>query len=150
MELDEIDAQLVEQLRLNGRSSNREVGRILGISEGTVRQRLKKLEEGKLIKLGVVVDARVYGAPAAAFVRIRAEPKHVQHLVQWIGASELCSFAGITLGRFDIIALLGAPKREGLVNFIDQELAAREGIVFLDVREPIGYAKHRFDLIHIP
>src|SRR5262249_49532383 len=43
--LDEIDLGLIEALAKDGRQSNREVGRQLGVSEGTIRSRLRRLED---------------------------------------------------------------------------------------------------------
>lgn len=48
-------------LRENGRVSNREVAHLLNISEGTVRQRLKKLLDRKAIRLGPIIDSEASG-----------------------------------------------------------------------------------------
>ena len=64
MSFDPLDAAILDLLRQNGRMSNREIGRALDISEGTVRQRLKKLEDRKAMRLGVVIDIEAAGMAA--------------------------------------------------------------------------------------
>ena len=150
MKLDELDTLIVHELQKNGRSSNRRVADALGVSEGTIRQRLTKLEAAKLMRLGVVADAETLGLVAGAYVRIRAEPRAVRDIAKTIASFEPCAFVGLTVGRFDIIAFFNATSREEIVDVIDNQIAVLQGVVAVDVREPVGYAKHRYDLVHIP
>lgn len=150
MVIDDVDLAIIKELQKNGRSSNREVARVLNVSEGTIRQRLKKLEAAKAVRLGVVTDSTALGQTSAAYVRIKAQPRHAKFIAGKIADFPSCAFVGLTMGRFDIIAFVSASSREELVRVIDAEIAVMEGVLVLDVREPVGYAKHRFDLIHIP
>lgn len=149
-DLDETDLAIVRELQRNGRSSNREIARVLDISEGTVRQRLKKLEVTKAIRLGLVVDAAASGKTAAAYVRIKVEPRYAASIAQRIAKFPDCPFSGLTAGAYDVIAFINAPSREGLIALVENEIATMKGVVQLDVREPVGTLKHRYDLIHIP
>jgi len=150
MLIDDVDLAIVKELQKNGRSSNREVARVLGVSEGTIRQRLKKLEAAKAMRLGLVTDSTALGQTAAAYVRIKVRPRHAKAIAARIAEFASCAFVGLTVGRFDIVAFVSAASRDELVRVIDAEIAVMEGVLQLDVREPVGYAKHRFDLIHIP
>ena len=149
MLVDDVDLAIIRELQKNGRSSNREVARVLGVSEGTIRQRLKKLEATRAMRLSLVTDPAALGQTAAAYVRIRARPRDARAIAASIADFPCCAFLGMTVGRFDIIAFLNTKTREELVRVVDTEIAVMEGVRQLDVREPVGYAKHRFDLIHI-
>ena len=48
--MDTIDRQLIEALRLNGRSSWAELGRIVGLSGPSVQERVRRLEERGLTR----------------------------------------------------------------------------------------------------
>jgi Lrp/AsnC family transcriptional regulator for asnA, asnC and gidA len=150
MLVDDVDLAIVKELQKNGRSSNREVARVLGLSEGTIRQRLKKLEAAKAMRLGLVTDSTALGQTAAAYVRIKARPRDAKAIAMKIADFPCCAFVGLTVGRYDIVAFISASTREELVRVVDAEIAVMKGVLQLDVREPVGYAKHRFDLIHIP
>lgn len=149
MLMDGMDRLIIAELQKNGRSSNREVARVLGVSEATIRQRLKKLDTAKIMRLGLVVDTQALGRTAAAFVRMKLHPRRARLIASAVRNLECCDFVGLTVGRFDLIALLVAESREALAQSLD-EVAALEGVALLEVREPVGYAKHRYDLIHIP
>ena len=96
------------------------------------------------------MDAGATGDAAVAVLRIKAQASAASRLADAISKLPACSFAGLTAGRFDMIALIGAASREILAERIDQQVSSLEGIEFLEVREPMKYVKHRFDLVHIP
>lgn len=149
MNLDDFDLAIIRELQKNGRSSNREVARVLDVSEGKIRQRLKKMQDTKAMRLGLVTDSDARGRTFAAYVRIKAQLRHVKTIATKIAEFPTCAFAGITVGRFDIVAFISATSRDELARVIDGEIAVMEGVLQLDVREPVGYSKHYFELIHI-
>ncbi|MDB5969974.1 MAG: AsnC family transcriptional regulator [Hydrocarboniphaga sp.] len=149
MKLDDIDNAILAALGQNGRMSNREVGRDVGVSEGTVRQRLKKLEAAKAMRLGLVVDITVTGRVTVAYVRIKAKPDRIRAIAKEIAAMDDCSFVGLSVGSFDIVTLFNARTRGELAEYIDNRIAKISGVLAIDVREPIASIKHRYDLIHV-
>jgi len=44
-QLDEISKQIIEQLQHDGRKSYAEIGKVVGLSEAAVRQRVQKLTD---------------------------------------------------------------------------------------------------------
>ena len=55
--MDELDAQIIAMLRKDGRASNAGIARNVGVSEGTVRRRLKRLVQEKFIQVVAVLEA---------------------------------------------------------------------------------------------
>ena len=53
--LDQADLAIVERLSRDARVSNREIAEQLGVTEGTVRARVKRMEEEKLSAGGIVI-----------------------------------------------------------------------------------------------
>ena len=149
IKLDAMDHAILDLLRDNGRMSNREVARFLGTSEGMVRQRLKKMTDAKAMRLGLVADVGTVGFVASVIVRMRTAPNAARAVAQAAAALECCAFSGLTLGRFDVLVYLVGQTRQELAAVIDERLAPLDGVVEIDVREPVGSAKHRFDLVVI-
>ena len=54
--LDEINGQIIDILREDGRSSNASIARRLGMSEGTIRRRLNMLINSGIVKVNVILD----------------------------------------------------------------------------------------------
>lgn len=150
MTLDELDLAIIRELQKNGRSSNRRVADVLSVSEGTIRQRLAKLESAKLMRLGVVSDADALGLLGGVYVRLRTLPRRAKEIADTLAGYESCVFVGLTVGRYDIIAFFNALTREEVIEIVDTKITPLSGVLGIDVREPVGYVKHRFDLIHIP
>ena len=48
--VDNFDKNIIEILESDGRASNAEIARSIGVSEGTIRRRLKKLIDNKELK----------------------------------------------------------------------------------------------------
>lgn len=149
MKLGEIDEAILGVLQINGRTSNREVARQLGISEGTVRVRLKKMVEEKAMRLGLVCDIGSMGITAAAIVRIKAVPECVQSIAAGLAGLDNCKFVGLTLGSYDILVYLLGQSRQEISDIVDKHIANIPGVTSIDVREPTGSKKQRFDLTHV-
>ena len=61
VELDEIDGKLIELLQRNGRASNIELARQMGVSEGTIRRRFRNLVKEEVIRVVAIPDASKLG-----------------------------------------------------------------------------------------
>ncbi|MES2263999.1 MAG: Lrp/AsnC family transcriptional regulator [Pseudomonadota bacterium] len=149
MKLDQTDSAILDLLREDGRMSNREVGRALGISEGTVRQRLRKLVDSQSMRLGLVTDIHTSGLAVGVTVRIKALPERIRAIAQALTELEASTFVGLTLGRFDIVAVLVARSRIEAADIIDNQIASIDGVREVDAQEPVSYTKHRYDLVYI-
>ena len=51
--MDELDRKIISLLERNGRASNARIARDVGVSEGTVRRRLKRLISEKIINFNL-------------------------------------------------------------------------------------------------
>ena len=49
--MDELDAKIIAMLQEDGRASNASIARNVGVSEGTVRRRLKRLVDDNFIQV---------------------------------------------------------------------------------------------------
>ena len=149
MMLDGVDNAILDLLQQDGRMSNREVGRALGISEGMVRQRLKKLVQGNAMRLGLVSDIHASGMGATVVLCIKTLPVHARQVAQTLAQLEACKFVALTLGRFDILAYLVGPTRHDLSAMIDHTISSLPGIILVAVREPTGSAKQHYGLVYL-
>jgi DNA-binding Lrp family transcriptional regulator len=121
----------------------------LQISEGTVRQRLRKLIDGKAMRLGMVTDFEASGLAVGVILRIRAAPEHAGEIAARIALLEACTFVARTVGRFDIVAVFVSNSRASAAEMIDHSVKSLPGVLAVDTQEPVSYAKHRYDLVYI-
>jgi DNA-binding Lrp family transcriptional regulator len=149
MELDSIDTAIVGMLGKNGRMSNREVARLLNVSEGMVRQRLKKLIDGDAVRLGLVTDIEAASFLSTVIVRLNTVPARARSVATKLAALDCCTFVSLTFGRFDVIAIIVGKSRAEIVSVVDQQIASSPDIRSIDIVEPVKAVKHRYDLVYL-
>ncbi len=71
--LDEVDKSIVAQLSRDARVSNGQIAGEIGVTEGTVRARIKRMEEEKLIRLTAVTNIDRFGDALLAYIWVEVE-----------------------------------------------------------------------------
>jgi Lrp/AsnC family transcriptional regulator for asnA, asnC and gidA len=147
---DNVDDQIIALLREDGRLSNREVGRRLEISEGMVRQRLKKLEDANAIRIGAVVDPRKLGLGVTATVLVSVEPSRLRGALETFSRLPEVQFASSIMGQFNVFVLLAAQDLDALRTLVNAQIERFTGVHRVDVRLIVGTRKHEYHVINIP
>ena len=81
--LDATNMRLLRELAADARQSVSELARRAGVSAPTVRERLRRLEEGGVIRgYRVDIDAAALGLPVAAWVRLRPGPGQMSRIAE--------------------------------------------------------------------
>lgn len=111
--LDKLDQGIVERLSRDARVSNRAIAAELGVTEGTIRTRIKRLQGEGLIQFTVVTDFRLAGSPNLCMLGIDAEPSAVPALAEALKAMPEIGCVVVMLGRFSLLAM-------GLFTSIEQ------------------------------
>ena len=73
--IDETDREILRVLQVDGRTSNTEIARRLGVTETTVRKRLAALLEGDLVQIVAVPTPRLAGLTVSAIIGISVQLK---------------------------------------------------------------------------
>ncbi|MCF8070617.1 MAG: Lrp/AsnC family transcriptional regulator [Desulfobacterales bacterium] len=82
--LDKIDAKIVSLLQKDGRMPVTEISKKVGITEGAVRKRLKKLIDGKAIQVVAIGNLFNLGYGVSGFFIIHTDPKKVKQIISKI------------------------------------------------------------------
>ena len=127
--MDATDVRIAHHLGVDGRVSNRELARRLGISEGSVRQRL-----GRLIAQGVVritAQANLESQPDSflAIVAVKIDGRQLTDCARRIAKLPSVLTTMIVTGRHDLMAVILAPSRRTLVDFVTNELSTIPGVM---------------------
>jgi Lrp/AsnC family transcriptional regulator for asnA, asnC and gidA len=89
---DATDERILEALQVDGRRSFRDIAREIGVSEGTVRTRVRRLEAAGVLRFLAFVDPSQLGQRVLALVFARVEP---QHEMLWGIVSRLRALPGV-------------------------------------------------------
>jgi DNA-binding Lrp family transcriptional regulator len=142
--IDDLDRQILEHLQENARTSLREIGRRLDRSEGTVRARVRRLEESGMCRIQAVADVSIGPGTSAAWLALKTRRGAVRRVAEEIAKAPEAGFVGITLGRFDVLALISAPGRQELSRLMFEKVALIPGVQRIEAWESLTVHKHDF------
>ncbi len=127
--MDGLDRQIVELLRANGRRSNVEIARTLGVSEGTVRKRVDRLiaEGGLAIRALANPAAAGYGVRALLFLNVAL--RRVDEVGALLAAFPEVVAVHCLSGEHDLLAEVAVRSDGDLYAFLRERLAPLEGVI---------------------
>ena len=105
VQLDALDMQLIDLLGTDARISNRKIAAELGVTEGTVRGRIRRLQQDGLIAFTAIRGLEIADHSRLAFVRIQAEIEHVRRVAHEISLLPQVNAVLIMMGQFNILTM---------------------------------------------
>lgn len=145
VDLDDLDLQIIERLGQDARVSNREIGREFGLTEGTIRARLRRLIQTKTIRVSAVTNVARLKNPILAYLFIEAdEAFHIDAVAQALADLPQISFVATLLGRSDILAMTLVEEGDQVTELLHQTIDKIPGVH--RVRYSLGqhFIKHDF------
>lgn len=118
--MDALDVRILEVLRAEARTPNVAIANELGVTEGTVRNRIRRMLADRTIR-AFTVDAEE--SATRGLVLIRTRPDRTAAVVRALRGVAQEVFE--TSGPYDIAALLRCEDMEHLNNRVDQVRAIR-------------------------
>jgi Lrp/AsnC family transcriptional regulator for asnA, asnC and gidA len=129
MQPDETDWKIIAILK-EGYVPNNTIALELGVSEGTVRARLKKLKEAGILQIRALINPDVLENKQLVIVAMRvAESKLLDRKAEELSHLKNVLSVSIASGRYDLIAEVLLDSNKGLVQFLTEELSSVEGIL---------------------
>ena len=127
-QLDDLDQQLIAQLSRDARVSNRKIAAEIGVTEGTVRGRIKRLQQDGLITFTAITGLEMAAKSRLAFISIDANVNHVRAIARQIADMPLINGVMITMGQFNILAICLFEELDCLVNVASDRILALPGV----------------------
>ncbi|MCK5801494.1 MAG: Lrp/AsnC family transcriptional regulator [Lentisphaeria bacterium] len=128
MQPDSTDWMIIDILR-KGHVSNNEIARRLGVSEGMVRSRLKKMKEEGILEVRALIDInRIVGRQLALVSVSVSESRLLDAKAREIAALDAVQSVSIVSGRYDLIVEVLVDSSHGLVEFLTEALPQVAGI----------------------
>lgn len=135
--MDELDRKIIDTLQSDGRASNAGIARDVGVSEGTVRRRLKRLVQEEFIQIVAVPDATKMGYDSQALLGVRVDPDKVDQVADDLEGLDEIRWAVVTTGSYDVFAWANLPSAEDLGIFLRTKVGVIPGVrrteAFLDL-----------------
>ena len=100
--LDELDRAILAALQLDGRRAFRVIARDLDVSEGTVRTRVRKLEESGVLRILAFVDPSKLGDALIAVLNVRVGSASHEAVAEEVSSWNEVSYVSSVLGAYDL------------------------------------------------
>ena len=148
--LDDVDKAIVAHLSRDARVSNGQIAGALGVTEGTVRARVKRMEEEKLIRITAVTNIDRFRDATLAYIWIEVERSdQTRSVAQALAQIAELGFVGVMLGRSDILAITMVRNTEHLAEFIHQRINVIAGVRRTDSTLGVNFVKHDYRMARI-
>lgn len=125
---DTTDLQILRILEANGRATNREIAEQVGVSEGTVRNRIDRMVRDEVLRIVGVANPQKLGLTTTAVIAVSCELPRLADVADRIAAVENIVYVGYTTGTADLICLGFFPSTDALTDFLTGTLAGIQGI----------------------
>ena len=126
--MDTVDLKIMSILGENSRLSNREIARRIGVTEGTVRNRLDRLISDGVIHTTSLVNIEKFPDLYIAFVGVKIDGRHLTECAARIEKLPSVLTTMIVTGRYDLFAVVLAQSHKTLVEFVTDQLSKVSGV----------------------
>ena len=128
-QLDRTDRGIIEALRQDGRATHSAIADTLGVTEGTVRQRMRKLIDAGVFRVGGLVNPEIMPDHQLCVIGIKvAESKQLENRAREVRLLPEVRSVAIVTGRYDLLAEVLVASNQGLIQFLSGSLASVSGI----------------------
>jgi Lrp/AsnC family transcriptional regulator, regulator for asnA, asnC and gidA len=126
--LDEVSKAIIEQLQQDGRRSYAAIGKVVGLSEAAVRQRVQRLIDGGVMQVVAVTDPLELGFARQAMVGVRVNGP-MEPVADAIADLDEVDYVVITAGAYDLLVEVVCESDEHLLEVISSKIRRVSGVV---------------------
>jgi Lrp/AsnC family transcriptional regulator for asnA, asnC and gidA len=143
--IDRIDCRMIELLQRDGRLSNTDIAKQIGISEATVRSRLHRLIKEEYIQIVAVSNPIKLGFQIVGTIRIHVDVRKMDQVTTALKQLKPLWFIVHTTGGSDIVTEFVVESMEELNQLILKKINKIDGIHGTDTSLFLKYVKRQYD-----
>ena len=142
LELDDLDRRVLAELQEDGRRPFREIARHAGVSERTIRARVKRMQDAGVLRILAFADPFQLGHQVLAFALLRVDAGAHERIVETLSTWPEASYVSSLLGRWDVYVQLVCGDNERLWDLVNHRIRGLDGV--LETETTIEMRVHRF------
>lgn len=126
--LDETDREIIGFLQYDGRMPYTKIASELGLTEGGVRHRVKKMTDEGILQIVGIVQPRHIGLEEASMIGVTVEGKPIDDVADEIAKLPEVTYLFQAAGEFDLFVEVYCQDRQHFVNFLNNKLQQVPGV----------------------
>ena len=142
---DALNSEIITLLQIDGRMAFSEIADRLGVSEGTIRNRVAGMKEAGALRITAIVDPSAARYETAAMLAINVtsglSPTAVAKRLE---RSPLVVYILWVSGRFDLLVEVVTDDHDALLEFLNDEIHHADDIASIEVMTGLKNFKNQF------
>jgi Lrp/AsnC family transcriptional regulator for asnA, asnC and gidA len=147
IELDDTDYRIIALLRADGRLPYRSIARELGLTEATVRARVRRLEESRTMRVVAVTDIEAAGYGMLLAIGVQVENRSPEEVARELAAIPEVFSVNVVVGAQDLEILMVAEDQDALHRLLQQRIATMAGVRRLTPSLAVNVLKNQPDWV---
>lgn len=145
--LDGLDLMLIRELEINARQTSVSLAKKLRISRPTIRGKLKRLIDDRIIKILPIADPLAMGFKTRVNLGFNTLPSEVDSVANALASHKDIHHVAIFTGRYDVMAWAVLENSEGLPDFVMKDLAGITGITRVETMVNLKMVKISYSFL---
>ncbi len=142
---DHLNRQIVKMLQTDGRRPYKEIATTLGVSEGTVRNRVQLMKKAGALRIVALVDPTEVRYQADAIIGIKVAANHsVDKIAKRLGQSPDVVYILWVTGRYDLLVEIVTDSLHRFHEFLETEIHLQPDIASSEVMSGLKNFKNQF------
>ena len=125
--LDDISKKIIDQLQEDGRRPYAAIGKVVGLSEAAVRQRVQRLLDAGVMQIVAVTDPLQVGFSRQALLGVRIDGE-TEPVAEALAAMEEVDYVVMTAGSFDVLAEVVCEDDDHLLEIVSRRVRTIPGV----------------------
>ena len=143
--LDRVDCQLIRLLQKDGRMPSNAIAQELGISEFTVRRRLKRILDNGIIKIVAVANPMDLGFEIAGNLKIRIDLKKADEVLDKLKKLDALIWVALTTGGTDIDVDFVVRSLKEFQELVFKKISKIDGVLSTEASLMVDLVKDEHD-----
>lgn len=148
-QIDDLDRQLIEILSKDARTSNRKIAADLGVTEGTVRGRIRRLQKEGLIAFTAITSFELADNTKMAFIGAQVDVDRVREVATRIAELDSINAVMVTMGRFNITAICLFNELDRLHEISSEQILSIDGVHHVETSIAVKTLKYNARIVRI-
>lgn len=145
LSLDQLDRQILECLREDGRMNVSTIARRVGVGQNTVKRRLLRMEEEGGMKVVPVIEPGSVGLDDCIYVGIKTEPGRLREVSEEIRNMPEVRYLAHTTGPWDLLVEAFVGSRRHMADFLIRSVGELPGIISTETWSVLKIAKFGYE-----
>ena len=147
IELDDTDHRIIALLRADGRLPYRSIARELGLTEATVRARVRRLEDSRTMRVVAVTDIEAAGYGMLLAIGVQVENRSPEEVARELAMIPEVFSVNVVVGAQDLEILMVAEDQDALHRLLQERIATMAGVRRLTPSLAVNVLKNQPDWV---